>query len=78
MLYWEMYNNELDKDGKQRGFWLIDERGEKQPAYYTHQRLCQWGREFVAKRIKERKAPPSFEEYRKGAVAVLARMTNDR
>jgi hypothetical protein len=73
-LYWEMYNNELDKDGKQRGFWLIDEHGEKQPVYYTHQRLLQWGREFVSKRLKAEKRAPSFEEYRKGALEVLGKM----
>jgi hypothetical protein len=71
VLYWEMYNNELDKEGKQRGFWLIDDKAEKQPVYYTHQRVCQWGREFVGKRLKEGKGMPSLEEYRKGAVEVL-------
>ena len=32
VLYWEMYNNEV-RDGRQRGFWLIDNEGRKQPVY---------------------------------------------
>ncbi len=31
VLYWEMYNNEVTPDGRQRGFWLIDDHGIKQP-----------------------------------------------
>ena len=36
-LYWEMYNNEV-RDGRQRGFWLIDNEGRKQPIYFTLQK----------------------------------------
>jgi hypothetical protein len=32
-----MYNNEV-RDGRQRGFWLIDNEGRKQPAYFTLQK----------------------------------------
>lgn len=35
VLYWEMYNNEV-QDGVQWGFWMINDRGIKQPVYYTH------------------------------------------
>ncbi|MBN1480840.1 fibronectin type III domain-containing protein [candidate division KSB1 bacterium] len=35
VLYWEMYNNEV-RDGVQWGFWMINDRGIKQPIYYTH------------------------------------------
>lgn len=34
VLYWSMYNNEV-KDGKQVGFWLIDDEAEKQALWYT-------------------------------------------
>jgi hypothetical protein len=71
VLYWEMYNNEVDKDGKQRGFWLIDDKGVKQPVYYTHQRFCQWARGYVAKYAKTAHRLPAFDEYRKKAVEFL-------
>jgi len=70
VLYWEMYNNEV-KDGKQRGFWLIDDKNIKQPAYHTHRRLCEWGRRFVAESIKSATHPPAFDEYRDAAVEFL-------
>ena len=73
VLYWEMYNNEV-KDGKQRGFWLIDDKNVKQPVYYTHRRLCEWGRRFVADAIKTTKSPPSFDQYRHAAIEFLDKM----
>jgi hypothetical protein len=66
-----MYNNEVDKDGKQRGFWLIDDKGVKQPVYYVHQRLLQWARGFVAEYLKTEHRLPTFDLYRKKAVEFL-------
>lgn len=28
VLYWCMYNNEFDNEGRQRGFWLVNDKGE--------------------------------------------------
>ncbi len=71
VLYWEMYNNELDKDGKQRGFWLIDDKGVKQPVYYLHQRFLRWARGYVAETVKRSHRLPTFDEYRRKAVEFL-------
>ncbi len=71
ILYWEMYNNELDDAGKQRGFWLIDYKNEKQPVYHTHQKLLADARKFIADFRKANGRPPSFDEYRKTAVEWL-------
>ena len=70
VLFWELYNNEVEND-KQRGFWLIDDKGAKQPVYYTHQRLCQWGRRYVAEQINSNGRAPSFEDYRIAAAEFL-------
>ena len=38
VLYWEMYDNEADADGERaRGFWMINNRDEKQPVYFRYQ-----------------------------------------
>jgi hypothetical protein len=71
VLYWEMYNNEVDKDGKQGGFWLIDDKGVKQPVYYLHRRFLQWARGYVAEFAKTAHRLPTFDEYRKKAVEFL-------
>jgi len=67
ILYWELYNNELETDGRQRGFWLIDDKGIKQPIYDTHRLYYQWAREFVAECITRTGKPPAEPEFRSAA-----------
>jgi len=71
ILYWELYNNERDADGKQRGFWLIDDKNVKQPVYHTHQKLYAWARGYIAGFTKRERRAPTFDEYRKEAVKWL-------
>jgi hypothetical protein len=71
VLYWEMYNNEVDEKGNQRGFWLIDDKGAKQPLYYTHQNFYRWARQYAAAFAKTERRAPTSEEFRKAAVAYL-------
>lgn len=67
ILYWELYNNELEPDGRQRGFWMIDDKGVKQPIYETHRLYYQWARRFVAKSIARTGKPPANAEFRAAA-----------
>ena len=57
VLYWELYNNEVEPDGKQRGFWMIDDQGVKQPIYQTHRCFYEWARRFVADEHANRPYP---------------------
>ena len=66
-----MYNNEIDKAGKQRGFWLIDDKGVKQPVYFTHQQFYEKARQFVAEFKTKNNRGPSAEEFRRHAVTLL-------
>jgi hypothetical protein len=72
ILWWEMYNNELSKEGKNRGFWLINDMGEKTPLYYTHQNFYteskKWMKDFVAKNKKM----PTDDQFRKAAMGFKA------
>jgi len=36
VLYWELYNNEVEADGKQRGYWMIDDEGREIGVYRTY------------------------------------------
>ena len=47
VLYWEIYNNEVDPQGRQQGYWMIDDHGVRQPIYATHQRFYTWARQFT-------------------------------
>jgi hypothetical protein len=44
VLYWELYDNEGTTD-KPGGFWLINEKNEKQPLWHTHLALLRMGEE---------------------------------
>jgi len=70
ILYWELYNNEVMADGRQRGFWMIDDKGEKQPIYRTHEALYAWARRAFAGR--DGPAPTALE-FRAAALEFLAR-----
>lgn len=63
-LYWEMFNNEVDATGKQRGFWLIDDKGVKQPVYYMLQHYYADGKAFISDYQKKNGHLPSDQEFR--------------
>jgi hypothetical protein len=63
-----MYNNELSKDGKNRGFWLINDKGEKTPLYYTHQKFYQESKAWLKNYTLKYHKMPSQEEFRKAAI----------
>jgi hypothetical protein len=67
VLYWEMYNNEV-RDGRQRGFWLIDNEGRKQPVYFTLQKYYEKGRGWVSDFLGQRQRLPTSMEFGQAAV----------
>lgn len=74
-LYWQMYCNEVTPEGKHRGFWLIDEKGEKQSVYHLHHKFLTQAQQWVAVHRKKKKRMPTFEEYRKHALSLLKNIT---
>ncbi|MDX1931942.1 MAG: hypothetical protein SFU56_04995 [Capsulimonadales bacterium] len=74
ILYWELYNNDVDAEGRQRGFHLIDENGNRQPVYETHARFLKRAREYVARSARSARAGsplPSFDAFRRVALTLL-------
>ena len=70
VLYWELYCNEI-KDGKHRGFWMIDDKGVEQPVYATHRAFLARGAAFVAAWKKTHGRVPTADEFRAAAVEWL-------
>ena len=69
ILYWEMYNNEIkSKTGEQVGYWLIDDKGHKQPIWYTHHEFYKEGKAFVRHYLEEHGKTPSYDVFRKNAL----------
>jgi hypothetical protein len=70
ILYWELYCNEIEATtGEHRGYWLIDDEGEKQPAWFLHQQFLERAREFVDSYEKEHGKLPSQAFFNRSAVA---------
>lgn len=70
ILYWELYCNEIDsKSGEHRGYWLIDDKGVKQPAWFLHKAFLDRAREFVQAYQEEHGRLPGQEEYNRAAIS---------
>lgn len=72
VLYWQVYCNELEKDKQNRGFWMIDNLGRKQPVYHTHREILVRGKGLVAGRLARTGKPPTDAEYREQALKWLS------
>jgi len=70
VLYWEMYNNEV-RDGRQRGFWLIDDKGRVQPVYFTLQQYYRRAQVWVGDFLRQRRRLPTATEFGPAAVQWL-------
>jgi len=75
ILYWEMYNNEVEPGGKQRGFWLIDDKDAKQPVYNTHHEYFEWARRFIAETTARTGRLPTNDAFRRASVEQLTGVT---
>ncbi|HCY42975.1 MAG TPA: hypothetical protein DHV48_16800 [Prolixibacteraceae bacterium] len=71
VLYWETYNNEI-KDGVQRGFWLIDDKNEKWPLYYTFSNFYTKAKSWVASQKKTLNRLPTQQEYLNWSAGTLS------
>ena len=67
VLYWEMYNNEIGSDGSQTGFWLINDKGVKQPVWYTHYNFYNKMKGWVWQYLRDNGSLPSREVFNEEA-----------
>ena len=66
VLYWEFYNNEVP-NGVQQGFWLINDKNQKQPIYYTHQKFLSQAKNYVTTFQKTKGRVPNRDEFNRQA-----------
>jgi len=77
ILYWEMYNNEVDSNGNQVGFWLINNLHQKLPLYYTFQQLYTKGAEYIDQFNNSNHRYPTQEEYTRWAISNLSSLDDN-
>ncbi|MFM2142427.1 MAG: hypothetical protein RLZZ476_971, partial [Verrucomicrobiota bacterium] len=70
VLYWELYDNEGTPE-KPGGFWLINEKNEKQPIWHTHQRYFEWAKKHLADAKQRTGQYPAEAEFRAAALEYL-------
>lgn len=74
VLYWQLYCNEInERTQKNRGYWLIDDKGVKQPVWYLHQNFLTKANAWVNDYSKRHGRLPSQVEYNAAAVEWLAK-----
>lgn len=64
ILYWQMYCNEKLEDGSSRGFWLINDKNEKQPLYDCFESILKKAKEYVKSFSEQYGRVPNNAEYR--------------
>jgi len=76
ILYWEMYNNEVDTNGNQKGFWLINDKEVKLPLYYTFSKLYSNGDEWIKQFYGKNNRYPNHQEYTSWALSYLKSLSS--
>lgn len=72
ILYWELYCNEIDaKSGQHRGYWLIDDRGQEQPAWRLFRGFLAKARDFRTDFEERVGRSPTQIEYNRAATSWL-------
>ena len=72
VLYWELYDNEGTPE-KPGGFWLINEKNEKQPVWHTHQRYFEWAKKHITEFQQRTGKPITDAAFRAAALEYLRR-----
>jgi hypothetical protein len=72
VLYWQLYCNEInERTQKHRGYWLIDDKGVKQPVWDLHQTFLKKANAWVSDYTKQHGHPPGQAEYQAAALQWL-------
>jgi len=71
ILYWQMYNDQVDKVGNQIGYWLINDKNQKQPLYFTLQGIYSAAVLFVNQFYHDVGSYPTPAEYQEWLVSHL-------
>ena len=72
ILYWEMYSNEQDDKGTNKGYWLIDDKGEKWKLYYSFKAFYGNAKEYVRAYIATHGKTPDTAHFNAWASKFLS------
>lgn len=76
VLYWELYCNEIEPaTGKHRGYWLIDDTGVKQPAWFLHKAFLDRANAFLDAYKSEHGKVPDQETFNRTALSWIEELS---
>ncbi|HSV75333.1 MAG TPA: hypothetical protein VLH79_16380 [Chthonomonadales bacterium] len=70
-LYWQYHCNEVDRDGRRRGFWLVDDKGVKQPVYHLLAGYLREARKLERRLRRQQGNAFTADAFRREALRVL-------
>jgi hypothetical protein len=70
VLCWQMYNNEFS-EGKENGYWLIDDKRDRQPLWHTHHEFYERSRAYLLRFRHDEGRLPTTDEFRRFASGIL-------
>ena len=68
VLYWELYNNEVEPGGRQRGYWMIDDHGRKTQVYRTYAAFYREAGAFLRSFVSRNGRIPTRREFAAAAL----------
>jgi hypothetical protein len=71
VLYWELYNNEIDRNGNQIGYWMIDHNNQKLPTWQTHADFYSTMKKWVNDFTVQNGRAPAAEIFQQQALKIL-------
>ncbi len=69
VLYWELYNNELTPEGRQRGYWMIDDEGRPTLVLRTYRAYYREARAFASAFFRKHGRLPRRDELARAALS---------
>ncbi|MEJ2113259.1 MAG: hypothetical protein P8X62_06070 [Flavobacteriaceae bacterium] len=76
-LYWQLYNNEYRDDGASKNMSLINEKGQKRPMYYLHQKYYKQVNAYLKAYKAKHGMYPEHEVFKMEALKVLEEVYNE-
>jgi hypothetical protein len=75
MMWWQFQDNERDRQGRFRGFWLVDANNKPTPLWLSMQQYFKDANDYVRSVLAATRSPPSSYAFRRWGVKRLIELS---
>lgn len=75
MMWWQFQDNEKDKQGRYRGFWLVDANNKPTPLWLSMQQYFKDANDYVRSVVAATGSPPTSYAFRRWGVKRLIELS---